>query len=272
MNRWLPLTFAVLLGAGMATGCHTDLGQPEAGSTFVHNPEASVDTAEVHVERTTSPAVLPPLTELLGHVNPSKDSAFAELPARVASRAGLFLRKEAHHAFIRMFDAAQKDGVTLRALSATRPFSHQASIWNRKWKRPQTMGMAPLVRARHILKYSSMPGTSRHHWGTDVDIHSLEPADFEQGEGAKVVAWLRRHAGTFGYVEVYTADDARPGYQPEAWHWSFLPLSGPFLNAINEARDLGKLPPLEGFEGAFVADSLHVFRDYVNGINASLVD
>ena len=270
MTGWPALAIPALSAAALWLGCAMGDPHPPGDAIHVDERPAAVNAIERLDTIDVQPVVVPPLTELLGHVTPAKDSAFAELPARVSSRKGLFLRTEAHETYIQMYDAAEKDGVILTALSATRPFSHQASIWNRKWKRPQAMGMAPLERARDILKYSSMPGTSRHHWGTDVDIHSLEPSDFDAGEGAKVVAWLRNHAGRFGFVEVYTEDDARPGYQPEAWHWSYLPLSGPFLSAINDANEKGTLPPLEGFEGAFVADSLHVLRDYVNGINATL--
>ncbi len=113
---------------------------------------------------------VPPLSELLGQVEPAKDTAFLEIPARQSSRSGLFLRREACEAFVAMHDSAAQSGVVLTALSATRPFGHQASIWNRKWNRPQAMGMAPVERARHILRFSSMPGSSRHHWGTDVDL------------------------------------------------------------------------------------------------------
>ena len=41
------------------------------------------------------------------------------------------------------------------------------------------MRMAPFERALDLLRYSSMPGSSRHHWGTDVDVHSLDPETFE---------------------------------------------------------------------------------------------
>ena len=132
------------------------------------------------------------------------------------------------------------------------------------------MGLAPFDRALDILRYSSMPGSSRHHWGTDVDVYSLDPERFESGEGAQVLAWLRKHAGNFGFVEVYTADSLRSGYQPEAWHWSYLPLAGPYLEAINAAAAEGALPHFEGFEGAELADSLRIVEDFVNGVNRAL--
>ena len=132
------------------------------------------------------------------------------------------------------------------------------------------MGLAPFDRALDILRYSSMPGSSRHHWGTDVDVYNLDPETFESGEGAQVLVWLREHAKRFDFVEVYTADSLRSGYQPEAWHWSYLPLAGPYLEAINNAVTEGTLPRFEGFEGAELADSLRIVEDFVNGVNRAL--
>ena len=156
-------------------------------------PSSGGDTVEVVID--SMPKVnIPPLRELMGRVSPTQDSAFAPIPSELCSRDGMHLRREARDAFVRMHDAAAAEGISLTALSATRTFGHQASIWNRKWNGAQRMGMAPVDRALDILRFSSMPGSSRHHWGTDVDMHSLEPADFEQGEGARTLAWLRAHA------------------------------------------------------------------------------
>ena len=266
ISRILP----TLLCVGMLAGCQRGNSPADPGASLGDQAPSDLDSTPAVSAPQASTVVIPPIPELLGHVNPAQDTAFEALPERMSSRAGLFLREEACAAFQRMYDSAREDGLTLTALSATRPFGHQASIWNRKWNRPQAMGMAPFDRALDILRYSSMPGSSRHHWGTDVDVYSLDPETFESGEGAQVLAWLRKHAGNFGFVEVYTADSLRPGYRPEAWHWSYLPLAGPYLNAINDAATKGTLPRFEGFEGAELADSLRIVEDFVNGVNRAL--
>ena len=229
-------------------------------------PSSSSFAAETVVDSIPDVSI-PPLRELMGRVSPTQDSAFAPIPSELCSRNGMHLRREARDAFVRMHEAAAADGISLQALSATRTFGHQASIWNRKWNGAQRMGMAPVDRALDILRFSSMPGSSRHHWGTDVDIHSLEPADFEQGEGARTLAWLRTHAGDHGFVEVYTPNADRSGYQPEAWHWSYAPLSVPFLQALNAASPEEKRAVFEGFEGASLADSVDILGRYVNGVS-----
>ena len=44
-----------------------------------------------------------------------------------------------------------------------------------------------------------MPGTSRHHWGTEIDIHSYNNESFEQGPGKAIYDWLTLHAADYGF-------------------------------------------------------------------------
>jgi D-alanyl-D-alanine carboxypeptidase len=55
-----------------------------------------------------------------------------------------------------------------------------------------------------IMNYSAMPQASRHHWGTDVDINSVEPEYFESGQGLKEYTWLQENAWKFGFCQPYT--------------------------------------------------------------------
>ena len=212
-----------------------------------------------------SPApAIPTKAELMGNVQVSTDTAFVYLPDSICSRSGLALRREAADALIAMHRAAQADGIALTVLSATRPFGHQRSIWERKWKRPKYMGWQGVDVAKDILTYSSMPGSSRHHWGTDVDLYSLEPSAFESGVGKQTVEWLRLHAATYGYAEVYTPDSSRTGYLPEPWHWSYVPLSRPFLKAY---LDSVRPSDFSSFLGSEQAGSVNIISHYVAGVD-----
>ena len=62
--------------------------------------------------------------------------------------------------------------------------------------------MDSLKAAKTILLYSSMPTTSRHHWGTDMDINSLENSYFASGQGLKEYTWLKKNAAKFGFCQV----------------------------------------------------------------------
>ena len=126
------------------------------------------------------------------------------------------------------------------------------------------MGWQGVDVAKDILTYSSMPGSSRHHWGTDVDLYSLEPSAFESGAGKQTVEWLRVHASTFGYAEVYTQDSSRTGYLPEPWHWSYVPLSRPFLKAY---LDSVRSSDFSSFLGSEQARSVNIINHYVAGVD-----
>jgi zinc D-Ala-D-Ala carboxypeptidase len=203
---------------------------------------------------------------LHGRVDPGADSAFALIPSDLSSKSNLYLRWETLEAFKNMAEAAQSEGITLTIISATRSWAHQRGIWNRKWNSPKYMGFEPLERAERILEYSSMPGSSRHHWGTDVDLNSLENDYFEQGSGAKVYAWLTQNAANFGFVQVYgDQKNGRPGYREEKWHWSYWPLAKNFLRCYLENRENHHF---HGFEGSEFSDSLGIVERYVAGIDS----
>lgn len=210
---------------------------------------------------------------LLGQLNPARDSSFILIDTLYTDKSSIYLRKPAYGAFVRMVQAAQEDSVALRIISATRNFAAQKRIWEAKWKgRRKVNGQVlnimipnPTQRALKILEYSSMPGTSRHHWGTDIDLNALTNSYFTKGEGKKVYDWLQMHAAEYGFCQVYTEQgkDRPEGYQEEKWHWSYLPLAQQFLQQYNEKisyDDLGE------FEGGAVAREVGAIEKYVNGI------
>jgi LAS superfamily LD-carboxypeptidase LdcB len=178
----------------------------------------------------------------------------------------MFIQKDAYKAFLRMAEEGKKNGVKLTVISATRTFWHQKGIWEAKWKK-QPAELTASDRAIGVLRFTSMPGTSRHHWGTDIDLNSLENEYFQRGEGLKVYKWLAGRAGDFGFCQPYTPKGhKRPhGYEEEKWHWSYVPLAGPFLRQYAEKVSL---QDLKGFAGSDSAVSLDLIERYVLGINS----
>ena len=205
--------------------------------------------------------------ELLGQIKPASHASFSQVPQKYASKSGIYLRTEALIAFKGLHDAAIDEELKINILSGTRTFKHQKSIWEGKWEKPKYMGWGELDKAFDILTYSSMPGTSRHHWGTDIDLNAFENEYFESGEGLAVYEFLNRCASTFGFYQVYTSKETsnspRSGYEEEKWHWSYTPISIPMLKAYNE---LISTEDIQGFQGESHADSVNIIRDYVNGI------
>lgn len=211
---------------------------------------------------------------LLGRFNPKTDSSFALIPVKYCNREGMYLRKETIAAFIKMYDAAKKDGINLKIISATRNFNDQKTIWEGKWNGSRLVNgqklsetiKDPAERAKTILRYSSMPGTSRHHWGTDMDLNSLDNSYFTSGEGKKVYDWLKQHASEFGFCQPYSVkNETRPnGYEEEKWHWSYMPLSSELLKQYSEKIKPGDI---SGFAGSETTLKIDVIKNYVKGIN-----
>lgn len=210
---------------------------------------------------------------LLGKFDPATHVRFVKLQDEHTrgSARGAYLRKETYEAFIKMSKAAREEGIELVIISATRNFEAQKRIWENKWNgkvpvegKDLTTVKDPNERARLILLYSSMPATSRHHWGTDMDLNSLENSFFESGDGLKTYQWLTTHAAEYGFCQPYTSKiNGRTGYEEEKWHWSYLPLSGEFLKLYKTKI---KYTDIKGFTGSEVAKPLQVISRYVDGV------
>lgn len=211
---------------------------------------------------------------LMGKFNPKNHPGFVRVNRKFASRNGMYLQKEAYTAFKRMYQAALKDGVRLRIISATRNYKHQKRIWEAKWTgRTKVSGKnlaktisAPVNRAKKILRYSSMPGSSRHHWGTEVDLNSFNNNWFRYGKGARLYQWLQQNAKKYGYCQVYTKKNKARlnGYEEEKWHWSYMPLS----SAYTRLSDKHLRPEyFSGFKGSAVATKIDIINSYVLSIN-----
>lgn len=201
-------------------------------------------------------------SELTGEFTPSSHPGFKKLKSPYTTRSDAWLRIETADAFIKMANAAKKDGVNLVVVSATRNKSYQRRIWERKWA---ARNGTDEEKARDILKFSSMPGTSRHHWGTDLDINNLEPEWWTSGRGLKYWNWMNEHAWEYGFFQPYTGDEHTrlSGYKEERWHWSYHPQSSRLLRAYNTLVDYNDL---NGFSGSKAAKDVMVIENYVNGI------
>jgi zinc D-Ala-D-Ala carboxypeptidase len=199
---------------------------------------------------------------VLGKFNYKNDPTFIKIDSNYTAKT-IYLKKEVAKAFIAMSEAAKNDNVELKIISGTRNFYEQKAIWERKWQRYDTLNNTS--RAKKILEYSSMPSSSRHHWGTDVDLNSLNNSYFNTEKGKAIYNWLIRHANQFGFYQVYTSkNNGRTGYNEEKWHWSYLPLASKYLQFYNENVDHSDI---NGFKGHQLADDLLIIEHYVNGIS-----
>ncbi len=149
--------------------------------------------------------------------------------------------------------AAADAGLNLCIASGYRSFQRQLTIWNNK-----ASGLRPvldeagrpvdwsLLRDREklfaILRWSALPGASRHHFGSDIDIYdpSLLPPgcrlqltrEESSGPLAPLHRWLDGYLASSqcGFFRPYSSEQF--GVAPEPWHLSYAPLARQFQGAL----------------------------------------
>lgn len=185
----------------------------------------------------------------------------------------MWLRIDAYNAFSHLYRDLLSENPTLpRSLplvSALRNLTYQGGIWNRKWDGAYKNITNPVLRGLGIMEWSAMPGTSRHHWGTDLDFYSLENGDFEHGPGLIIYTWMKANAHKYGFCQPYTAGRCA-GYNEEKWHWSYLPVSSPLRqawNAVYGDTSICKWASKVEFQGAKAVGIMA--SAYVNTINSA---
>jgi LAS superfamily LD-carboxypeptidase LdcB len=163
------------------------------------------------------------------------------------------LHYEAVASFLAMRDDAAMAGIELVAVSSFRDFERQVLLWNRKWRGerplydragrpidPATLDDAGRVDA--ILCWSAIPGGSRHHWGSDIDVADaaamppgyrveLVPEEYgPAGVFGRLTPWLDLNMHRFGFHRPYASPGCGAGVEP--WHLSYAPVAAQALEDL----------------------------------------
>ena len=156
------------------------------------------------------------------------------------------LIKKAGKAFMNMQKEALKEGIKIEIVSGFRSYNRQKEIWNRKFKFNKMNGLKPKQNLLKIIEYSTLPGTSRHHWGTDIDVVDankikngdllLEENFHGNGPYVKLREWMDINAKKFGFYRPYDDNPKRKGFKYEPWHYSYAPISIPMLKAYKKLK------------------------------------
>src|SRR5690554_2011658 len=185
------------------------------------------------------------------------------------------LQKKVWKAYEEMRSAAKSEGINIQVVSGYRSYDRQKTIYEAKYRTFVRGGMSPQKAITEILKYSTLPGTSRHHWGTDMDIidaNQPQPAsvleeEHYHGNGvySKMKAWLDIHSESFGFYEVYDNSESRKGFQYEPWHFSYKPISLPMLEEFM-CIDLDTIIAQGDLSGKHVLKGSFLHRYYMENI------
>lgn len=173
----------------------------------------------------------------------------------------LKLESKTFFAFKKMEDAAKKDGIILKIVSAHRSFERQNFIWNKKYNKfTNEYSLNPMDAINEIIRFSTIPGTSRHHWGTDIDIidgkypdenNVLMSEKYEKGGVFyDLKKWLSNNSEKFGFFLTYNNDPKRKGFEYEPWHYSYKPSSKKYLKLLlnSDLEKVFKNKNLNGYQ------------------------
>lgn len=149
------------------------------------------------------------------------------------------LQPEVFKQFKKMQKSALKSGIKIQIVSGYRSYQRQLKIWNKKYDKYVSEGFSPEETIHKIIEYTTIPGTSRHHWGTEIDIIDanvkmpskllVETNYSKNGVYSKLNNWMKKNAKKFGFHLVYTNNLDRKGFRYEPWHYSYKKLSKPML-------------------------------------------
>ena len=151
------------------------------------------------------------------------------------------LEKNTFIAFQKMKKAALEDGVKITIVSGFRDFDRQKKIWNSKFKKfTQENKLSEIDAITEIIRYSTIPGTSRHHWGTEIDVidedfkdekNPLISSKYEKGGiFHKLKKWMDKNSTKYGFYLTYDNNPSRKGFEYEPWHYSYVPISKTYLS------------------------------------------
>jgi LAS superfamily LD-carboxypeptidase LdcB len=200
------------------------------------------------------------------------------------------LHYEVVASFLAMRDAAARAGIDLRAISSFRDFERQLVLWNRKWRgeRPlydrggRELDQSVLTdpeRVDAILCWSAIPGGSRHHWGSDIDVIDaaampegyqvqLLPSEYAKGGVfERLTPWLDRHMHEFGFHRPYGSDRGGAGIEP--WHLSYAPVARRAIDELSLPVLRRALAASEMLGKEFVLDRLpEIYTRFILAVDA----
>lgn len=192
---------------------------------------------------------------------------------------------------------AAKAGFELAIASGYRSFDRQLAIWQTKaaGKRPvlddnelaiDIARLTPTELVRAILRWSALPGGSRHHWGSDFDVYPRnllaegQNLLLTQQECEQVFKpfyqWLASYLQAHRqFVRPFSTKAERPvlkfgehvvtcAIASEPWHISFQPVAQQFEQLLSAEALASLLQSRQvPLHAAIMADWPAIYNDYI---------
>jgi LAS superfamily LD-carboxypeptidase LdcB len=200
------------------------------------------------------------------------------------------LHRDALDAYLAMKSAASRVGFDLEIASSFRDFGAQQRIWDAKYRGERPLydaegnvrdhgALSPAERVDAIVCWSAVPGGSRHHWGSEIDV--IDRAAVPPGYRVRLLPdeaqaggvfhplhqWLDDNMALYGFFRPYRI--YRGGVYPEPWHLSYAPVSTAaaalltlelFEATVRSSSILGRDAVMQRIEA--------IYRNYVINVDA----
>lgn len=124
-----------------------------------------------------------------------------------------FLRKEAKKQFEKLSKKANKDGLSIIAVSTYRSYYYQKELYEYYVKNKGK---------KYADKSSARPGHSEHQTGLAVDVMGSN-GDYNHFEESKEFDWMSRNAHKYGFILRYPKNKEHiTGFKYEPWHYRYV--------------------------------------------------
>ena len=207
---------------------------------------------------------------------------------------GAAIAVDALEPFLAMKADAARAGIDITIVSGFRDFGAQQRIWDMKFR-----GERPLyddhgnARDRSIMSdeevidailcWSALPGASRHHWGSELDLidaasmpesYRVQLAPAEAAPGGVFHAlhcWLDTNMARYGFFRPYGT--FRGGVRPEPWHVSYGPVSSQALTRLTPELLIETVAQSDMLGKDIVLEKLAaIYERYVANVDQPLTD
>ena len=134
-----------------------------------------------------------------------------EIDSKYTNENGLRINSAVMNAFIKMYEAAEKEGINIFINSAYRSYDDQQEIIDIYLK---AYGQS------YVDKYVAKPGYSEHQTGLAFDIGSRNSNIFAS---SKEFEWMKNNAYKYGFIYRYDKKyEDITGFRNEAWHYRYV--------------------------------------------------
>ncbi|MGF1753871.1 M15 family metallopeptidase [Vibrio makurazakiensis] len=188
----------------------------------------------------------------------------------------------------RLVTAAQEAGFKLEIASGYRNFERQSAIWNGKFSGKRVIldsnsqeidpaSLSDEQKLYAILRWSALPGASRHHWGCEFDVFArnllpqgsqlqLEPWEYFSGHQQEFYLWLKANLNSYGFFFPYSSDLG--GVAIEPWHISHRETSSQCLSQLSKTVLESQLAqqPILG-QGVIIKNMERIYTRFIININ-----